>query len=105
LLTANLSTLRGNVPFTTSFILRLLGFINGTKDQTDGITAVKAKGKPVEIADSDTTNILVRKKVNCRIGRNRENPSIIKLRPLLPSSRLHLCFPHDLAKETYSVVF
>ncbi|KAK0416353.1 hypothetical protein QR680_012435 [Steinernema hermaphroditum] len=53
LLTASLSTLRGNVPFTTSYLLRLLDFING--DDTKAAVEISLGMKKAE----QSTNLCI----------------------------------------------
>lgn len=61
LLTASLATLRGNAPYTTSFLLRLFDYVNGWKDQEKSITEAKEKFKKGKIVDTtDTLNTEVR---------------------------------------------
>uniref|UniRef100_A0A914C4F5 DDX60-like winged helix domain-containing protein n=1 Tax=Acrobeloides nanus TaxID=290746 RepID=A0A914C4F5_9BILA len=61
LLTASLATLRGNAPYTTSFLLRLFDYVNGWKDQEKSITEAKEKFKKGKLVDTtDTLNTEVR---------------------------------------------
>lgn len=74
MLTSSLATLRGNVPYTTSFMLRLLTYIKGpTLEENSNLNKnpvlmtnkekLSVKRKP-QIETTDVTNIVVRQKVD-----------------------------------------
>lgn len=67
-----MATLRGNVPYTTSFMLRLLTYIKGssvkdyaklTTNTVQLINKEKFKKHKKDIETTDVTNIVVRRKV------------------------------------------
>lgn len=64
-----MATLRGNVPYTTSFMLRLLTYIKGStpkdypKLNTNTVQLKSLEKRKKEIEMTDVTNIVVRRKV------------------------------------------